>query len=83
VREITFSPAFFEADDLVVTRHFTASADGTGVPYFLVAHRDSTRPAPTLQSGYGAFLASRVPAYTRYSDVLKPGTVSPTTVSPT
>jgi prolyl oligopeptidase len=63
VREIKSSPAFFDADDLVVTQHFTASADGTRVPYFRFAHRDSAGPAPTLLGGYGAFLASRVPAY--------------------
>ena len=63
VREIKSSPAFFDADDLVVTQHFTASADGTRVPYFLVAHRDSTGPGPTLLDGYGAFRAAQVPTY--------------------
>jgi prolyl oligopeptidase len=63
VREIKSSPAFFDADDLVVTRHFTASADGTRVPYFLVAHRDSTGPGPTLLEGYGAFRHPQLPGY--------------------
>ena len=63
VREIKSSPAFFDADDLVVTQHFTASADGTRVPYFLVAHRDSTDPGPTLMGGYGAFRVAQLPGY--------------------
>jgi prolyl oligopeptidase len=37
VRDIKSSPPCFEADELVVTEHFTASADGTPVPYFLFA----------------------------------------------
>jgi prolyl oligopeptidase len=63
VREIKSSPALFDADDLVVTQRFTASADGTRVPYFLVAHRDSTGPGPTLLEGYGAFRAPQLPGY--------------------
>ena len=63
VREIKSSPALFDADDLVVTQHFIASADGTKVPYFLVAHRDSNGPSPTLLGGYGAFRAAQLPGY--------------------
>jgi prolyl oligopeptidase len=63
VSEIKSSPAFFDADDLVVTQRFTASADGTRVPYFLVAHRDSTGPGPTLLDGYGAFRVAQLPGY--------------------
>jgi prolyl oligopeptidase len=63
VREIKSSPALFDADDLVVSQRFTASADGTRVPYFLVAHRDSTGPGPTLLEGYGAFRAAQLPDY--------------------
>lgn len=63
MREIKSSPAFFDADDLVVTQHFAASADGTQVPYFLVAHRDSTEPGPTLLEGYGAFRVAKLPGY--------------------
>jgi prolyl oligopeptidase len=63
IREIKSSPAFFDADDLVVTQHFTASSDGTQVPYFLVAHRGSTSSGPTLLAGYGAFLVAQLPAY--------------------
>jgi prolyl oligopeptidase len=63
VSQIKSSPALFDADDLVVTQRFTASADGTRVPYFLVAHRDSTDPGPTLLEGYGAFRAAQLPGY--------------------
>ncbi len=63
VGEIKSAPTLFDADDLVVTQCFTVSADGTRVPYFLVAHRDSTGPTPTLLSGYGAFRAPQLPGY--------------------
>jgi prolyl oligopeptidase len=63
VSEIKSSPAFFDADDLVVSQRFTTSADGTRVPYFLVAHRDSTGPGPTLLDGYGAFRVAQLPSY--------------------
>jgi prolyl oligopeptidase len=62
VREIKSSPAFFDADDLVVSQQFATSADGTQVPYFTVRHRDSG-PGPTLVSGYGAFRAAQLPGY--------------------
>jgi prolyl oligopeptidase len=63
VSEIKSAPTLFDADGLVVTQRFTVSADGTRVPYFLVAHRDSIGPTPTLLSGYGAFRAAQLPGY--------------------
>jgi prolyl oligopeptidase len=63
LREIKSAPAFFDADDIVVRQHFTASADGTSIPYFLVGHRDATGPRPTMLGGYGGFAASSAPAY--------------------
>jgi len=63
LREIKSSPAFFNADNLVVTQHFAASVDGTRVPYFLVTQRDSTGPSPTLLDGYGAFRVAQLPGY--------------------
>jgi prolyl oligopeptidase len=63
VCEIKSSPAFFDADDLVVTQHFSTSADGTRVPYLIVAHRDSDGPGPVLLDGYGAFRAAQLPGY--------------------
>ncbi len=62
VCEIKSSPAFFDADGLVVSQNFAASADGTPVPYFTVRHRDSG-PGPTLLSGYGAFRTAQLPSY--------------------
>ena len=50
-------------EDLVVTQRFAISADGTRVPYFLVSHRDSTSPGPTLLDGYGAFRVAQLPGY--------------------
>ena len=64
MREIKKSPAFFDADGLVVTQQFAISADGTQIPYFLVAQRGSTKPGPTLLSGYGAFLNAATPTRT-------------------
>jgi prolyl oligopeptidase len=63
VRAIKSAPARFDADDLTVSQHFVTSLDGTRVPYFQVAHRDSTGPRPTLLSGYGGFAMSQLPGY--------------------
>ncbi len=63
VREIKSSPARFGADDVVVSQHFATSLDGTRIPYFLVSHRDSARPRPTLLYGYGGFALSQLPGY--------------------
>ena len=63
VHEIKSTPARFDADDLTLSQHFVTSLDGTQVPYFLVAHRDSTGPRPTLLHGYGGFAISQLPGY--------------------
>ncbi len=63
MREIKSSPAFFDAEGLVVSQHFAESADGTSIPYFLVAQQDATGPRPTLLEGYGAFGMSVLPFY--------------------
>jgi prolyl oligopeptidase len=63
VRTIKSSPAYFDPADLEVSQHFATSADGTRIPYFLVAHRDSTEPRPTLLTGYGAFYTALTPNY--------------------
>ncbi len=58
-------PPYFDASALTVTQHFTASADGTRIPYFEVA-RPSDTPNPdrlTLLSGYGGFEVSLLPQY--------------------
>jgi prolyl oligopeptidase len=63
VQEIKSAPERFDASDLAVSQHFATSADGTRIPYFHVAHRDSTGPVPTLLGGYGGFGRSMRPNY--------------------
>jgi prolyl oligopeptidase len=54
--------ASFDADALAVHQHFATSADGTRVPYFVVAEAEG--PAgPTLLTGYGGFEADQLPHY--------------------
>ncbi|MFG1933252.1 prolyl oligopeptidase family protein [Mycobacterium sp. NPDC048908] len=63
VTQIKSAPAFFDASDIEVTQNFVASADGTMIPYFVVAHRSSTGPTKTLLNGYGGFESSSTPGY--------------------
>ncbi|KAA9131695.1 S9 family peptidase [Marinihelvus fidelis] len=58
-------PAFFNADPFEVSQHFTRSADGTRVPYFMVARKDLDLNAsnPTLIWAYGGFEVSQTPNY--------------------
>lgn len=58
-------PDFFDASPYEVTQHFTESADGTGVPYFMVARKDLVRNGenPTLIYAYGGFEVPIVPGY--------------------
>jgi prolyl oligopeptidase len=61
--EIKRAPSFFDAADLKVDQHFVTSADGTKIPYFVVAHRHMQAPGPTLLGGYGGFEVARTPGY--------------------
>lgn len=61
--EIKRAPSFFDAADLKVDQHFATSADGTRIPYFVVAHRHNQAPGPTLLGGYGGFEVARTPGY--------------------
>ena len=63
VTPIKHSPAFFDADNIVVEQFFTASDDGTRIPYFVVRRRD-VESGPTLLYGYGGFVNALVPGYT-------------------
>ena len=63
LEQIKSAPAFFGAEDITVTQHFATSKDGTAIPYFVVGHRDTTGPTPTLLGGYGGFEVSRTPGY--------------------
>ncbi|RBP48777.1 prolyl oligopeptidase family serine peptidase [Arenicella xantha] len=48
-----------------VEQHFTKSADGTRVPYFVVMHKDTKLDGsnPTLMFSYGGFRVSLTPSY--------------------
>lgn len=65
-------PEFYNADDVVVEQRFAKSKDGTSVPYFLMAQKEVLEKgdAPTIQYGYGGFLAAILPVY--YSDPARP-----------
>ena len=58
-------PAQFDASDLSISQQYAVSADGTRVPYFLVAGRDLKRDGstPTLLYGYGGFEIALTPGY--------------------
>ena len=58
-------PKFFDASGLRVEQRFATSADGTRIPYFLVARQDLARNGanPTLLYGYGGFEVSLTPGY--------------------
>jgi prolyl oligopeptidase len=61
------APSYFEAAGLAVRQRFTASDDGTRVPYFVVGRADLVEgdagPAPTLLWGYGGFEHAILPGY--------------------
>ena len=63
--ELKRLPQFFDAKGLEISQHFVRSADGTRVPYFMVAQKDlkPTGDHPTLLYGYGGFEISLQPAY--------------------
>jgi prolyl oligopeptidase len=58
-------PDFFDASPYEVTQHFTESADGTRVPYFMVARKDLEADGknPTLIYAYGGFEVPIMPNY--------------------
>ncbi len=58
-------PEFFDATGLAISQHFATSADGTKVPYFMVARKGmkSDGNNPTLLYGYGGFEISMQPNY--------------------
>lgn len=59
------APAFFDAQGMKVEQHFTASKDGTRVPYFVVLPRGAVADGttPTVLYGYGGFEISEQPFY--------------------
>ncbi|MEM6415778.1 MAG: prolyl oligopeptidase family serine peptidase [Pseudomonadota bacterium] len=65
-------PNFYDASDVTVEQRFAKSADGTKVPYFVAGKKDVLKDgdAPTIQYGYGGFLAAILPTY--YSEAGRP-----------
>jgi len=61
--EIKRAPAFFDSAGLEVSQYFATSKDGTQVPYFVVGHKNSQSPGPTLLGGYGGFEVAQTPGY--------------------
>jgi prolyl oligopeptidase len=64
-KPLKHSPAFFDASKMDVHQYFTASKDGTQVPYFVIAPKDLKLDGknPTLLYGYGGFEVSLEPNY--------------------
>ncbi|MFO1394020.1 MAG: prolyl oligopeptidase family serine peptidase [Steroidobacteraceae bacterium] len=71
-RKILEVPAAYDASDVVVEQRFATSKDGTRIPYFVMARKSvlARGPAPTIQYGYGGFLAATLPLY--YEDPARP-----------
>ena len=57
------APGKFDADGLSIAQHWTASADGTRIPYFQVSRDGPSEPRRTLLYGYGGFRIPLVPGY--------------------
>jgi prolyl oligopeptidase len=62
-RAIKSLPARFDANGLSTTQFAAISADGTKIPYFVVAPAGSGSPKPTVLYGYGGFEISQTPWY--------------------
>lgn len=58
-------PRFFDTENLAIQQQFATSADGTRIPYYLVAPKELplTGDHPTLLYGYGGFEISLLPNY--------------------
>jgi len=67
-RSVRSLPAQFDASPYVMEQLEAISADGTRIPYFIVARRDMqpTGQNPTLLYAYGGFQLSQVPSYNAY-----------------
>jgi prolyl oligopeptidase len=66
------APAVYDASDVVVEQRFATSTDGTKIPYFVMGRKAvlAKGNAPTVQYGYGGFLAATLPVY--YEDPSRP-----------
>ncbi|GJL95655.1 MAG: peptidase [Hyphococcus sp.] len=72
VEKIAETAPFYDATGIVVEQRFATSADGTKVPYFVMGQDAVLKQgnAPTVQYGYGGFLAPILPVY--YEDPSRP-----------
>jgi prolyl oligopeptidase len=72
VERIFQAPAAYDASDVVVEQRFANSKDGTRIPYFVMGKKAvlARGHAPTVQYGYGGFLAATLPLY--YEDPARP-----------
>ncbi|MDZ7626794.1 MAG: prolyl oligopeptidase family serine peptidase [Parvularculaceae bacterium] len=70
--KIASAPSYFDASDVIVEQRFATSKDGTKVPFYVMAKKDvlAAGNAPTVQYGYGGFLAATLPTY--YADPGRP-----------
>lgn len=65
IEKLKAAPEQFDARNLEVKQHFSTSADGTKVPYFII-HQKGLKlngKNPTMLYGYGGFQISLTPAY--------------------
>jgi prolyl oligopeptidase len=72
VTPIQSLPATYDAGGITVEQRFATSSDGTQIPYFVMGRTDvlEAGSAPTLQYGYGGFLAAILPTY--FSESARP-----------
>ena len=70
--KIATTPDFYAATGVTVEQRFATSKDGTRIPYFVMGKKDvlTAGNAPTVQYGYGGFLAATLPVY--YEDPGRP-----------
>lgn len=72
VERIFQAPAAYDAADVIVEQRFATSKDGMRIPYFVMGKKAvlARGQAPTVQYGYGGFLAATLPVY--YEDPARP-----------
>jgi prolyl oligopeptidase len=72
VSKIAETAPFYDATGVMVEQRFATSADGTKIPYFIMGQDAVLKQgnAPTIQYGYGGFLAPILPTY--YEDPARP-----------
>jgi prolyl oligopeptidase len=61
--QVKSMPPRFRSEGLVVEQNEAKSFDGTMIPYFIIRHRDTEGPQPTLMTAYGGFQIPLSPYY--------------------